>query len=162
MLAKRADILLDVAIDKSWFMIVKMVFVFVFVFVVVRARVLVKEDTEEEDARCWCTGRKALVVRKARSSIVNVDNSFVGFISILNFKIYGMDRLKSIRLYYFIMFDLPIIWLVGWLVLLACVCVCVSSRYCFVWNKIPRRTQVIYALAGGWGGCREHFLLTST
>lgn len=123
MLAKRADILLDVAIDKSWFMIVKMVFVFVFVFVVVRARVLVKEDTEEEDARCWCTGRKALVVRKARSSIVNVDNSFVGFISILNFKIYGMDRLKSIRLYYFIMFDLPIIWLVGWFCLLAFVCV---------------------------------------
>ena len=155
MLAKSAEILLDVAIDKSWFMIVKMVFVFVFVFVVVRARVLVKEDTEEDDARCWCTGRKALVVRKARSSIVNVDSSFVGFISILNFKIYGMDRLKSIRLYYFIMFDLPIIWLVGWLVLLACVCVCVSSRYCFVWNKIPRRTQVIYALAGGWGGAHQ-------
>lgn len=120
MLAKRAEILLDVAIDKSWFMIVKMVFVFV--FVVVRARVLVKEDTEE-DARCWCTGRKALVVRKARSSIVNVDSSFVGFISILNFKIYGLDRLKSIRLYYFIMFDLPIIWLVGWFCLLAFVCV---------------------------------------
>ena len=87
MLAKRADILLDVAIDKSWFMmIVKMVFVFVFVFaVVVRARVLVKEDV-----RCWCNrkcaGRKALVVRKARRcSIVNVDNSFVGFIHSFRF-----------------------------------------------------------------------------